>query len=346
MQLRYINVTGYIYLFLNISNITQILPLNTSEGMSFGPVSGSQPATRQHGCVNYNNQYAYTFGGIGVTDPLVHRCAIDYSSCTSFASTEISARDPYAIAVDDLIFVLGGYVSESVQSWESVIRVWDTVSNTWIGNQDPYNPTIKTGRSLSMSNGFFPRPRGFTTAAYFKSVNKLILIGSNEQSIGGQIEVFSFGYRQTSSPSVMPTQAPTLTPTVPPSNAPSLTPTISTSNPSRKPTEVGETRPPSADPSISPTNNPTDTPTTSPTESPSVNPTLNPTLSPSINPTENPTINPTLYPTNNPLRNATLYPTLLPSITPTISPTISPIVMYIQYPSWKHFILQKCILTI
>ena len=71
------------------------------------------------------------------------------------------------------------------------------------------------------------------------------------------------------SPSITPTNIPSLTPTITPTNSPTLYPTVN----------------PSLSPTIEPTNNPTNYPTNAPT----------------MNPTEIPSNNPSVFPTPNPV---------------------------------------------
>eukprot|EP01039_Chlorochromonas_danica_P009337 gene9337-10305_t len=123
--------------------------------------------------------------------------------------------------------------------------------------------------------------------------------------------------RSVTSPTEVPSQAPTQAPSEAPTEVPSQVPTQS---PSEAPTEVPSQAPTQA-PSEAPTEVPSQVPTQSPSEAPTEVPSQVPTQSPSEAPTEVPTQAPTIIPTVSPSHKPSLTPTLAPSGV-TASPTL------------------------
>merc|ERR1719336_666395 len=80
---------------------------------------------------------------------------------------------------------------------------------------------------------------------------------------------------------------------------------------------------PTNGPTLNPSSSPTNEPTVNPSSNPTNGPTLNPSLSPTNEPTLNPSLSPTNEPTFNPSSSPSNEPTLHPSLSPTNEPTES-----------------------
>jgi len=117
----------------------------------------------------------------------------------------------------------------------------------------------------------------------------------------------------TSTPSGIPSVAPSSSPMTALSATPSA-------DPSTKPT-FAPTATPTARPTDAPTAAPTSTPTTAPTSTPTAVPTATSTATPTDEPTAAPTSRPTATPTAKPTAAPTATPTTTSSAAPTSSPT-------------------------
>lgn len=136
---------------------------------------------------------------------------------------------------------------------------------------------------------------------------------------------------ESSSPTLLPTTAPSLTQSLPSSNvqhtiAPSK-PMEKTSNPTISffPSSPPTNEPTSSEPTRIPVSSPTHSPTGSPVERPTNDPVSPPTRRPTPNPTPRITRRPTRRPTFQPTRRPTRRPTIRPTPRPTSRPTRRPV---------------------
>jgi len=140
-------------------------------------------------------------------------------------------------------------------------------------------------------------------------------------------------------PSSFPSNNPTRKPSAQPSQRPSRTPS---NEPSEKPSSSPSKRPsftPSTEPSEKPSNAPSNIPSHHPSDEPSKIPTKLPSTSPSDHPSRKPSKMPSDLPSSNPSdapsERPSVNPTDLPSLTPSVYPSQKPSVLPSVHPSQK-----------
>ena len=265
-----------------------------------------------------HNQVLYTFGGNGGgfqmlqyhgSNMISYHDISDYNkpflldgySLWNKTSQDLNPRGGFfkAVSVGELIYIIGGYSSDT-EGFDDV-QIFD-----------PETHTIK---------GIEPVPFGrlFATTCHYRStVHTINCFGG---FIDGFIEdLWIYSNVLSESPTKTPSNSPTKSPTIA-SNSPSISPTELPSNSPTKSPSYSPSNTPSNVPSNIPSNSPTKLPTNSPTNSPTKSPTKLPTKSPTKSPSNLPSYGPSYTPTIEPSVTPTKIPSVLPSKTPTYPPT-------------------------
>eukprot|EP01083_Nonionella_stella_P047149 126208_1 len=288
-------------------------------------------------CVHYKEEL-WIFGGYDyppgtlTSSECINTTDITQKSWRDIASLPYGLSWARAVAYNDNIFVVGG--DRGGGSYSNGVVIYDT--NTYAVT------TAANGLALAVSN--------FAMVL----VDRFIYIFGGH-GIGGHIATDTIQMYDTNppteaptspseiptiAPSKNPTALPSITPTNNPTAIPSINPTTLPSiSPSKDPTTVPSIDPttsPSKYPTLSPTlpsQNPTESPTKGPTLSPtkpSVTPTSNPSSNPSSDPSVNPSNAPSNHPSSDPSSNPSLNPSVNPSVHPSTSPSTNPVIVFVS----------------